>query len=102
MVADFGVGIGLGARVRCVAGLSGLPRRGGVNGYRSFHVHSCSPLGCTEAIMLAHGFTVETLGRLVLDGLAPATPGIMYAGGRQIKVTWLRITDVGRQAIAGA
>jgi hypothetical protein len=29
-----------------------------------------SPLGCTEAIMLAHGFTVEILERLVLDGLA--------------------------------
>jgi hypothetical protein len=35
-----------------------------------------SPLGATEAIMLAHGFTVETLGRLVLDGHATATPGI--------------------------
>ena len=26
-----------------------------------------SSLGCTEAIMLAYGFTVEALGRLVLD-----------------------------------
>jgi hypothetical protein len=33
-----------------------------------------SPLGCTQAIMLAYGFTVEMLGRLVLDGLATATP----------------------------
>jgi hypothetical protein len=32
-----------------------------------------SPHGCTEAIILAHGFTVETLGRL--DGLATATRG---------------------------
>jgi hypothetical protein len=40
------------------------------------------PLGCTEAIMLAHGFTVEMLGRLVLDGLATATPGTVQAGGR--------------------
>jgi len=44
---------------------------------------------------------VETLGRLVLDGLATATPGTMYAGGRPIKVTWLTITDIGRQALAG-
>jgi hypothetical protein len=39
------------------------------------------------------GFTVENLGRLVLDGLATATPGTMNAG-RPIKVTWLTITDV--------
>jgi hypothetical protein len=55
----------------------------------------------TEAIMLAHGFTVETLGRLVLDGLTTATSGIMYAGRRPITVTWLTITDLGRQALAG-
>jgi hypothetical protein len=39
--------------------------------------------------MLAHGFTVETLGRSVLDGLVTATPGTVNAGGRPIKVTWL-------------
>jgi hypothetical protein len=59
-----------------------------------------SPLACTEANMLAHGFTVETLGRLVLDGLATATPGTVHAGGRPIKVTWLTITDLGRQTLA--
>jgi hypothetical protein len=48
-----------------------------------------APNGCTEAIMLAHGFTVETLGRLLLEGLATATPGTMQAGGRQVAVTWL-------------
>jgi hypothetical protein len=52
-----------------------------------------SPLGCTEAIMLAHGFIVEILERVVLDGLATATPGTVHAGGRPIKVTWLTITD---------
>jgi hypothetical protein len=60
-----------------------------------------APNGGTEAIMLAHGFTVETLGRLVVDGLATATPGITYAGKRPITVTWLEITDAGRQALAG-
>jgi hypothetical protein len=59
------------------------------------------PNGASEAIMLAHGFTVETLGRLVLDGLATVTPGTVHAGGRPIKVTWLAITDLGRQALAG-
>jgi hypothetical protein len=51
--------------------------------------------------MLAHGFTVEMLGRLVLNGLATAAPGIMYAGNRPIEVTRLTITDVGRRAVAG-
>jgi hypothetical protein len=78
------------------------PRKGrGAEQNRALRLLAGSPLGCTEAIMLAHGFTVETLGSLVLDGHATATPGIMYAGGRPITVTWLTITDVGRQALAG-
>jgi hypothetical protein len=31
-----------------------------------------SPLGVTETIMLAHGFTIEMLTALVRDGLATA------------------------------
>jgi hypothetical protein len=46
---------------------------------RALRLLAGSPVGYTEAIMLAHGFTVETLGRLVLDGHATATPGIMHA-----------------------
>ena len=65
---------------------------------RALRLLAGSPLGCIEAIMLAHGFTVEILRRLVLDGLATATPG---TSGRPITVTWLTITDVGRQALAG-
>jgi hypothetical protein len=79
------------------------PRKGGrgAEQNRALRMLAGSPLGCTEAIMLAHGFTVETLGRLVLDGLATATPGTVHAGARPITVTWLTITDVGRQALAG-
>jgi hypothetical protein len=68
---------------------------------RALRLLAAAPNGATEAIMLAHGFTVEMLGRLVLDGHATATPGIMYAGGWPITVTWLTITDIGRQALAG-
>jgi hypothetical protein len=64
---------------------------------RALRLLAAAPNGATEAIMLAHGFTVEMLGRLVLDGHATATPGIMYAGGRPITVTWLTITDIGRR-----
>jgi hypothetical protein len=51
--------------------------------------------------MLAHGFAVEILGCLVLEGPATAAPGVMYAGKRPITVTRLTITNVGRQALAG-
>ena len=68
---------------------------------RALRLLAGSPHGCTEAIMLAHGFTDEILGRLVMNGLATAAPGIMYAGNRPIEVTRLMITDAGRQALAG-
>jgi hypothetical protein len=69
---------------------------------RALRLLAGSPLGCTEAIMLAHGFEVETLGRLVLDGFATATPGTVNAARLPIKVKWLTITDLRRQALAGA
>jgi hypothetical protein len=83
--------------------MTAKPRKGGrgTELNRALRLLAGSPNGATEAIMLAHGFKVETLGRLVVDGLAKATPGIMYASGRPITVTWLTITELGRQALAG-
>jgi hypothetical protein len=40
---------------------------------RALRLLAAAPNGATEAIMLAHGFTVEMLGRLVLDGHATAS-----------------------------
>ena len=60
-----------------------------------------APLGVTEAIMLAHGFTNAMLDGLVREGLATAERRAMKAGRRRIEVTWLTITDAGRQALAG-
>ena len=57
--------------------------------------------GCTEAILLAHGFTIEMLVVLVRDGLATATPEIVHAGSRQIEIVRVKITDAGRQALDG-
>ena len=83
--------------------LNGVQQRPfrGTRQNRALRLFAGLPLGCTEAIMLAHGFTAETLGRLVLDGPATATPGTVNVAGRPIKVTWLTITDIGRQALAG-
>jgi hypothetical protein len=58
-----------------------------------------SPNGCTEALMMAHGFEVAMLGKLVLDGLAKAWVEDMRAGRRQMKVTWVKITAAGRKAL---
>jgi hypothetical protein len=69
--------------------------------HRGLRLLAGSPHGCTEAIMLAHGFTAELLVDLVRDGLATAAPGIVYAGNRPIEVTRLTITDAGRRALAG-
>jgi hypothetical protein len=68
---------------------------------RALRVLAGNPLGCTEAIMLAHGFKSEMLGALVLDGLTTTQRGTVRAGRRQIKVVWVTITDAGRQALAG-
>jgi hypothetical protein len=58
--------------------------------------------GCAEAVMLAHGFTVEQMVELVRSGLATATPQRVKAGRERMEVGTLRITDVGRQALAKA
>jgi hypothetical protein len=78
------------------------PQRGfAAEQHRALRLLAGSPLGATEAMMLAHGFTDEMLARLVRDGLATASPGGIRASGRSMKVTWLRITEAGRQALAG-
>jgi hypothetical protein len=68
---------------------------------RAMRLLAGSPLGVTEAIMLAHGFTNAILDALVRDGLATAERRAMKAGRRRIGVTWLAITEDGRQALAG-
>jgi hypothetical protein len=56
--------------------------------------------GCTEAIMLAHGFTVEMLAELVTARLATAQTERMAAGGRRVEVIRFRITGAGQQALS--
>jgi hypothetical protein len=57
--------------------------------------------GCTEAIMLAHGFTIAQMVELVRAGLATATAERVVAGGRTIEVARVRITDAGRRLLIG-
>ena len=53
--------------------------------------------GCTEAFLLAHGFTVELLTDMVQAGLATAQIERSRVGGQ----TRMHITDTGRRALRG-
>jgi hypothetical protein len=60
----------------------------------------CGVEGCTEAIMKAHGFTVEHLVEsLVRSGLASVTPQRVRAGRETVEVATLRITEAGRRVL---
>jgi hypothetical protein len=58
--------------------------------------------GCTEAIMIAHGFTVPQMAELVRTGLATAHTRRAIAGRRRIEIASMKITEAGRQALAGS
>jgi hypothetical protein len=57
--------------------------------------------GCTEAIMLAHGFSIEQMVELVNAGLATAKAERMVASSRTFEVARVRITEAGRLALGG-
>jgi hypothetical protein len=57
-----------------------------------------SPRGTTEAVMMAHGFSIV---ELVTHGLATAHAQRMRTGKKIIDVACVRITDSGRQALLG-
>jgi hypothetical protein len=54
--------------------------------------------GCTEAILLAHGFTIDMMVELVNAGLASASAERVVAGKERIEI--VRITETGRRALA--
>jgi hypothetical protein len=66
---------------------------------------SCSPTpgfeGCTEALMLAHGFTAALLVDLVGSGLASMHTE-RRVGWHEFEVTRLQITEEGQQALKAA
>jgi len=63
---------------------------------RALELLAASRDGCTEAIMLAHGFTVELMVDLCIAGLAIATVERMVVGGRTVDIVRLKITEAGR------
>ena len=67
---------------------------------RALELLAASPGGCTEAIVLAHGFTTDFLLDLIRVGLATTQTERAVAGGRSMQVTRMQITDAGRRALA--
>ena len=69
--------------------------------HRALELLASSRDGCTEAIMIAHGFTVPQMVELVRTGLATAHARRAIAGRRTIEIGYMKITEAGRQALAG-
>ena len=67
---------------------------------RLLELLAASDDGSTEALLLAHGFTLEVIVRSVRAGLATATAEPILAGGRAVEVSRVRITEAGRRALA--
>jgi hypothetical protein len=55
--------------------------------------------GCTEAIMLAHGFNIGQLDELVRPGLIAATTDRAVAARDAFEVRRLKITEEGQRAL---
>jgi len=68
---------------------------------RALELLAGSPTGCTEVLLFAHGVTVEMLVELIRAGLATASTERVGGGGRAMEIE-VRITEAGRQALAGA
>ena len=69
---------------------------------RALELLAASRDGCTEAVMIAHGFTVQQMVDLVRAGLATAKTERVVAGGRTMQVAQVRITEAGRRALENA
>jgi hypothetical protein len=55
--------------------------------------------GCTEALMLAHAFSIDMMVELIRAGPATAQAERMVASGRTFEVARLQITEAGRRVL---
>jgi hypothetical protein len=78
-----------------------MARRPKPDRHRALELLAASHDGATEAIMLAHGFTIPQMVELVCAGLATATAERVVAGNKTIEVARVRITEAGRRALNG-
>jgi hypothetical protein len=69
---------------------------------RALELLAASRDGATEAILVAHGFTVGQMVELVHAGLATATSERVVAGERKVELVRVRVTEAGRRTRKGA
>jgi hypothetical protein len=82
--------------------MSSRPRRGPKpSRRRELELPASSRDGCTEAIMIADGFTVPQIVELVRAGFATATSERVRAGRQLLEVARVRITEAERRALTG-
>ena len=60
---------------------------------------SKSPDGCTETLMLVHGFNLPFVAQLVRDDLVSVEPA-RTEGGRPLPIARVKITENGRRLLA--
>jgi hypothetical protein len=66
---------------------------------RTLELLAASRDGVTEAILIAHGLTIDFQVELIRAGLATAKAERVVAGGRAIEVARVRITEAGRRLL---
>jgi hypothetical protein len=76
-----------------------IPRRLGKDEREALLLLADAGNGCTQSILMAHGFAIVVLHDLVRDGLATATRESAITARRGIVVTRPRITDAGRRTL---
>jgi hypothetical protein len=68
--------------------------------YSALRLLARRPNGCTDAILLGHGFDLAMLAKLAFDGFANLGAREAMAGSRGMEVFRLQITPAGRKAMA--
>jgi hypothetical protein len=66
---------------------------------RALQLLAASRNGVTEALMIAHGFSVDQLADLVRAGLASASIERVVTGRHASEVVRVRITEAGHRAL---
>ena len=66
---------------------------------RALRLLAENPDGCTDAVMLAHGFALELLNELIGTGLATASREREERGDKTIEIVRVKITEAGRRAL---
>jgi hypothetical protein len=69
---------------------------------RALQLLASTPRGTTEELLvLAHGFSRDTVAGLVLAGLLTVVTETLRVGGPAVKIERVKITDDGHRALEG-